>query len=133
MNHGSSSPSFKIQSDLSDVAIPGRHKQDSAWGHQNRPDLTLPNPYTALIPRQSIEAPFPTLILEVGNSQPILDLLKIRDMSLSWKTAINIFVLIAYDIIDRNATPASDTWYMQVAVCDFHAPVQKYQMASVEG
>ena len=53
-------------------------------------------------------------------------------MSLSWKAAINIFVLIAYDIIDRNATPASDTWYMQVAVCDFHAPVQKYQMASVE-
>jgi hypothetical protein len=64
--------------------------------------------------------PFPTLILEVGNSQYISDLLPIRDKALSWKTGINVFVIIAYN---RNSTHATDSWSMQVSHRDLTAPL----------
>jgi hypothetical protein len=57
--------------------------------------------------------------MEVGNSQSILDLLGIRDRMLSWRTATNVFVLISYN---RNATRATDSWYLQIAVRDYFAP-----------
>ena len=38
---------------------------------------------------------------------------------LSWRTAINVFVLIAYN---RNTTRATDTWFLQIAVRDYFAP-----------
>jgi len=38
---------------------------------------------------------------------------------LSPQTAINVFVLIAYN---RNLTRQSDTWYMQIALRDYFAP-----------
>jgi hypothetical protein len=63
--------------------------------------------------------PFPTLILEVGNSQVIPDLFQIRNNALSWKTGINVFVLIAYN---RNLTRATGTWFMQVSHRDFTTP-----------
>jgi hypothetical protein len=71
------------------------------------------------IPFQDNGYPFPTLILQVGNRQSIPDLLRIRDRALSWKTGINVFVLIAYN---RNTTRALDTWYMEVSIRDFNAP-----------
>ena len=112
---------FKIQPDFLDARIPGRRKQpDSAWRPKYRPHLPLPNPYAALIPTQTNGDPFPTLILEVGNSQSIPDLLQIRDKALSWKTGINVFVLIAYN---RNSTRATDSWFMQVSHRDFTAPL----------
>jgi hypothetical protein len=80
----------------------------------------LPNVYAALIPTQTNGAPFPTLILEVGVSQSISDLLQIRDKALSWKTGINVFVLIAFN---RNLARATDTWFMQVSHRDFTAPL----------
>ena len=114
-------PLFKIQPDFLDARIPGRRKQtDSAWRPKYRPHLPLPNPYAALIPTQTNGDPFPTLILEVGNSQSIPDLLQIRDKALSWKTGINVFVLIAYN---RNSTRATDTWFMQVSHRDFFVPL----------
>src|SRR5947207_11601756 len=77
-------PLLKIQSDVLDVRIPGRRKQpDSSWRPKRRPHLPLPNPYAALIPMQSNGDPFPTLILEVGSSQSVPDLLEIRDKTLS--------------------------------------------------
>jgi len=63
--------------------------------------------------------PFPSLILEVGNSQSIPDILNIRNRMLSPQTAINVFVLIAYN---RNASRQTDTWYMQIALRDRFAP-----------
>ena len=57
--------------------------------------------------------------MEVGNSQSIPDLIGIRDRMLSWRTAINVFVLIAYN---RNATRATDSWFLQIAVRDYLAP-----------
>ena len=122
VNHGATgtSLSFTIQSDFLDIRIPGRRKQpDSAWGPKNRPHLPLPNPYATLIPTQTNGTPFPTLILEVGNSQSIPDLVQIRDKALGWKTGINIFVLIAYN---RNSTHATDSWFIQVSHRDFTAP-----------
>jgi hypothetical protein len=59
------------------------------------------------------------LILEVGHSQSIPDIIGIRDRMLSPQTAINVFVLIAYN---RNSTRQSDTWYMQIALRDYFAP-----------
>jgi hypothetical protein len=38
---------------------------------------------------------------------------------LSHQTAINVFILIAYN---RNATRQADTWFLQVAVRDYYAP-----------
>jgi len=38
---------------------------------------------------------------------------------LSYRTAINVFVLISYN---RNATRATDSWFLQVSVRDFYAP-----------
>jgi len=63
--------------------------------------------------------PFPSLVLEVGNSQSIPDILNIRNRMLSPQTAINVFVLIAYN---RSATRQTDTWYMQITLRDRFAP-----------
>jgi hypothetical protein len=73
----------------------------------------------AAIPTQANGRPFPTLILEVGNSQSIADLLRIRDNALSWHTAINLFVLISYN---RNSTRETDSYFIQIAHRDYSAP-----------
>jgi len=57
--------------------------------------------------------------MEVGNYQSVPDLIRIRDRMLSWRTAINVFVLIAYN---RDATRATDSWFLQIAVRDYLAP-----------
>jgi hypothetical protein len=72
-----------------------------------------------LIPQQANGDPYPSLVLEVGNSQPIADIIGIRNRMLSWRTAINVFVLIAYN---RDMTRATDTWFLQIAVRDYFAP-----------
>jgi hypothetical protein len=69
--------------------------------------------------RQSNGDLFSTLVLEVGNSQPVSELLDIRDRCLGWETGINVFVLVAYN---RNQTRLSDSWFLQVAIRDFWAP-----------
>jgi hypothetical protein len=38
---------------------------------------------------------------------------------LSWRTAIIVFVLVSYN---RNATRASDSWYVQISIRDYLAP-----------
>jgi len=99
---------------------PGREKQpDAAWRPSRRPQNPLGNALAPLLPQQTNGDPFPSLILEVGYSQSIPNLIGIRDRMLSPQTAINVFVLIAYN---RNSTRQSDTWYMQVAVRDYFAP-----------
>jgi hypothetical protein len=72
-----------------------------------------------LLPQQTNGDPFPSLILEVGHSQSIPDLIGIRDRMLSPQTAINVFVFIAYN---RNLTRQNDTWYMQITLRDYFAP-----------
>jgi len=57
--------------------------------------------------------------MEVGNYQSVPDLIRIHDRMLSWRTAINVFVLIAYN---RDATRATDSWFLQIAVRDYLAP-----------
>jgi hypothetical protein len=55
----------------------------------------------------------------VGNSQSIPELMSIRDRMLSWRTAINVFVLVSYN---RNATRATDSWFVEISVRDYLAP-----------
>jgi hypothetical protein len=57
--------------------------------------------------------------MEVGNSQSIPDLMSIRDRMLSWQTAVNVFILISYN---RDATRATDNWFVQISVRDYLAP-----------
>ena len=107
---------------MTDLRYPGSRKQpDSAWRPipRPRPVLVGPNPFLPFIPRQTNGDAFPTVVLEVGNSQTVPDLIKIRNRILSWKTGVNVFVLIAYN---RNNTRASDSWYVQVAHRDYFAP-----------
>src|SRR5436305_951674 len=110
---------FLTEIDFLDIWFPGRKKQ---------PDASIvpypwPNPYmlhAAIVKTQPILGyPFPTMILEVGNSQGCADILRIRDRALSYLTGINVFVTIVYN---RNQSRASDSWYMQVAVRDYLAP-----------
>lgn len=111
---------YQDLTDILDIRIPGRRKQpDSAWRPDRPPNAPPANAFAAAIPTQTNGDPFPTLILEVGNSQSIADLLRIRDRALSWLTAINVFVLIAYN---RNATRQTDSYFIQVAHRDYSAP-----------
>jgi len=62
--------------------------------------------------------PWPTIILEVGNSKGVPDLADICDRPLGWKTQIKVFVGIAYNRIQTRAT---DSWWACVAVRDINA------------
>jgi hypothetical protein len=98
----------------------GRDQEpDAAWRPNPRPQAPLPNALLPLLPSQPNGDPYPSLVMEVGNSQSIPDLINIRDRMLSWRTAINVFVLISYN---RNATRATDTWILQISVRDYYAP-----------
>jgi hypothetical protein len=105
-----------------DIRIPGqgRNQQpDVAWRPNRRPQAPLPNALVPLFPRQPNGDPYPSLVMEVGNSQSIPDLMSIRDRMLSWRTAINVFILVSYN---RNATRATDSWFVQISVRDYLAP-----------
>ena len=105
-----------------DIRIPGAGRDqepDAAWRPKRRPQAPLPNALLPLLPNQPNGDPYPSLVMEVGNSQSISDLINIRDRMLSWRTAINVFVLISYN---RNATRATDIWFLQISVRDYYAP-----------
>ena len=92
--------------DIQDMWLPGKCKQpDQAFRPYPRPV----NPaMAALIQMQPVLGrPWPTIILEVGNSQDVPQLVDIRDRALGWKTQINVFVGIAYN---RNQTRANNSW-----------------------
>jgi len=59
------------------------------------------------------------MVLEVGNRQTGSNILDIRDRMLCWRTSVNVFVTISYD---RNTVRALDSWYVQIAIRDYHAP-----------
>lgn len=63
-----------------------------------------------LLPMQPNGDAYPSLVMEVGNSQSIPNLISIRDRMLSWLTAINVFVLISYN---RNGSRATDSWFLR--------------------
>lgn len=92
------------------IAGAGRHQEpDAAWRPNNRPQAALANALVPLFPAQPNGDPYPSLVLEVGNSQSIPDLISIRDRMLSWRTAINILVLVAYN---RNSSRTADSWFV---------------------
>ena len=63
--------------------------------------------------------PWPTLVLEVGNSEGIPKLVQNRNKYLGHETQINIFVGISYN---RNLSRDDDSWWMCVAYRDVNAP-----------
>jgi hypothetical protein len=101
-----------------DVRYPGPRKEPDASWRPIRPPLAL-NAIAAHLPLQTNGAPFPTIVLEVGNSQPISDFIRIRDRMLCWKTGINVFVLVSYY---RNQTRQADSLFIQVSRRDYLAP-----------
>jgi hypothetical protein len=108
---------YQNQFNFSDIRIPGRRKQpDAAW--RPRPRRQDPNS-AQFIPLQSNGELFPTLALEVGSSQLVADLQRIRDRMLGWKSGVNVVVLIAYN---RNQTRNADSWYLEVSERDYTAP-----------
>ena len=110
---------FKSEFDVLDIRMPGpgRNKQpDAAWVPSHRP---LDAAFDPLMPRQTNGDP--SLVLEVGNSLSISDIIAIRDRMLSWRTAVNVFVLIAYNR-DATINKATDSWFLQIAVRDYFAP-----------
>ena len=96
-------------SDLLDVWIPGRKKQpDQAYRPSPRPQQqTLQNALLVnLIQMQpTVGGPWPTIVIEVGNSQNISSFLSIRDRALSYLTQINVVILVSYN---RNNTRQTD-------------------------
>jgi hypothetical protein len=94
--------------DIQDMWLPGKGKQpDQAF----RPDPRPENPAMAALiqMRPVLGRPWPTIMLEVGNSQDeVPQLVDIRNRALGWKTQINVFIGIAYN---RNQTRATDSWW----------------------
>ena len=102
-----------------DTNFPGKKKQpDSAFipNPQPNPNNLLAN----LIQLQPILGePWPTIVLEVGNSKPISKLIKNRNKFLGHTTQVNVFVGVSYN---RNTSRQTDSWWMCVAHRDIHAP-----------
>ena len=91
---------FKIKFDVLDIRIPGpgRDKQpDAAWRPSSRPQNPLGNALAPLLPQQTNRDPFPSLVLRVGHSESISNLISIRDGMLSPQIAIHVFILRQYN------------------------------------
>jgi len=63
---------------------------------------------------------WPTIVFEAGHTQTAPQLVKIRDRVLGWKTQVNVFLTAVYD---RNANPATDSWWVQLSFRDIYAPI----------
>jgi len=62
---------------------------------------------------------WPTLILEVGNSESVRHLAGIRDRVLGHQTQVNVFVGISYN---RNQARNSDSWWACIAIRNTNPP-----------
>jgi hypothetical protein len=102
-----------------DTNFPGRKKQpDSAFIPNPRPD---PNSLLGhLIQLQPILGePWPTIVLEVGNSEPVPSLARNRNKYLGHSTQVNIYVGVSYN---RNANRQTDSWWICIGHRDIYAP-----------
>ena len=63
--------------------------------------------------------PWPTIVLEVGNSEPATKLIEHRDKYLGHTTQVNVYVGVTHN---RNASRQTDSWWMCVAHRDIYAP-----------
>ena len=99
-----------------DTNFPGKKKQpDSAF----IPDPRL-NPNANLIQLQPIlRLPWPTIVLEVSNSEGVPRLIEHRDKYLGHTTQVNVYVGVSYN---RNQYRHTDSWWMCVAHRDINAP-----------
>ena len=99
--------------------FPERKKQpDSAFIPYPQPNSN--NLFVNLIQLQPILGrPWPTIILEGGNSEPVIRLIEHRDKYLGHTTQVNVYVGVSYN---RNRYRATDSWWMCVAHRDTNAP-----------
>jgi hypothetical protein len=63
--------------------------------------------------------PWPTVHLEVGNSQRVPSIIGMRDNVLGHQTQVNVFFAVVYN---RSRVPARDTWWACLAHRDISAP-----------
>ena len=102
-----------------DTNFPGKRKQpDSAFIPNPRPN---PNNLLAnLIQLQPILGlPWPTIVLEVGNSEPVTKVIEHRDKYLGHTTQVNVYVGVSYN---RNEYRQTDSWWICVVHRDIYAP-----------
>ena len=111
--------SFLIRLIMLDTNFPGKKKQpDSAFVPNPRPNPN--NLLGNLVQLQPILGlPWPTIVLEVGNSEPVSKLIEHRSKYLGHTTQVNVYVGVSYN---RNASRQTDLWWMCVAHRDIHAP-----------
>ena len=102
-----------------DTNFPRKKKQpDKSFIPRPRSNPT--NPLGNLIQLQPIfGVPWPTIVLEVGNSEAVSKLIERYNKCLGYTTQVNVFVGISYN---RNTTRQTDSWWMCVAHRDTNAP-----------
>ena len=102
-----------------DTNFPGEKKQpDSSFIPNPRPNPN--NPLGNLVQLQPIFGePWPTIVLEVGNSESITKLIEHRNKYLGHTTQVNVYVGVSYN---RNGSRQTDSWWMCVAHRDINAP-----------
>lgn len=110
---------LRIQLMRPDTNFPRKKKQpDKSFIPWPRPNPT--NPLGNLIQLQPIfGVPWPTIVLEVGNSEAVSKLIEHCNKCLGYTTQVNVFVGISYN---RNTTRQTDSWWMCVAHRDTNAP-----------
>jgi hypothetical protein len=109
------------EANAADFQYPGNIKKsaDCAFRPLPRPN---PNnlPTAALVQLQPVFGlAWPTIVLEASQSQPATRLVVIRDFVLGWRTQVNIYFTVSFN---RNTTPATESWWAQLAIRDVHAP-----------
>jgi hypothetical protein len=110
---------FVSKANVVDFWYPGRKKSpDASFRPYPRPNPAMLN--AALVRLQPLFAkPWPTIHLEVGNSQRVPDIITIRNNVLGHQTQVNAFFAVVYN---RNSTPARDSWWACLAHRDTNAP-----------
>jgi hypothetical protein len=102
-----------------DINFPGKKKRaDSSFIPNPRPNPN--NTLGNLIQLQPIlEEPWPTIVLEVGNSESVPKLIEHRNKYLGYTTQVNVYVGVSYN---RNTSRETDSWWVCVAHRDINAP-----------
>lgn len=107
--------SFLMRLMMLDINFP-REKNNLIARSSLIPDLTQIVNHIQLQPILGL--PWPTVILEVNNSEPLSKLIEHRNEYLGRTTQLNLYVGVSY----RGASRQIDSWWICVAHRDIHAP-----------
>ena len=115
-NEDKKASSLRITLMTLDTNFPG--KGNSAFVPNPRPDPN--NALGNLVQLQpNLNIPWPTIVLEVGNSESVSELIENRNKYLGHTTQVNVYVGVSYN---RTVSREMDSWCMCVAYRDINAP-----------